>query len=32
MATLLSVEMLLGRDEYCGNFIDAYENGKITGG
>ena len=32
MATLLSVEMLLGRDEYCGNFIDAYENGKISGG
>ena len=32
MATLLSVEMLLGRDEYCGNFIDAYQNGKISGG
>lgn len=32
MATLLTVEMLLGRDEYCGNFIDAYEIGRITGG
>jgi len=32
MATLLAVEMLLGRDEYCGNFIDAYQNGRIAGG
>jgi len=32
MATLLSVEMLLGRDEYCENFIDAYRNGRIVGG
>jgi len=31
MATLLAVEMLLGRDEYCGNFIDAYQNGRIAG-
>ena len=31
MATLLSVEMLLGRDEYCEKFIDAYQNGRITG-
>ena len=31
MATLLAVEMLLGRDEYCGNFIDACQNGRITG-
>jgi cobalamin-dependent methionine synthase I len=31
MATLLVVEMLLGRDEYCGNFIDAYQNGRIAG-
>ena len=31
MNTLLTVEMLLGRDEYCGNFIDAYQNGQITG-
>ena len=29
MATLFTVEMLLGRDEYCGNFIDAYQNGRI---
>ena len=31
MATLLSVEMLLSRDEYCEKFIDAYQNGRITG-
>ena len=31
MANLLAVEMLLGRDEYCGNFIDAYQNGRIAG-
>lgn len=31
MATLLTVEMLLGRDEYCGDFIDAYQNGRISG-
>ena len=31
METLLAVEMLLGRDEYCENFIDAYQNGRITG-
>lgn len=31
MATLLAVEMLLGKDEYCGNFIDAYQAGRITG-
>lgn len=31
MATLLSVEMLLGRDEYCQNFIDAYEKGLVSG-
>ena len=31
MATLLSVEMLLGRDEYCGSFIEAYQNGRISG-
>jgi cobalamin-dependent methionine synthase I len=30
MATLLTVEMLLGRDEYCQNFIDAYQNGLIS--
>jgi len=32
MSTLLAVEMLLGRDEYCENFIDAYQNGRIVGG
>ncbi len=32
MASLLAVEMLLGRDEYCENFIDAYQNGRIVGG
>ena len=31
MTTLLTTEMLLGRDEYCGNFIDAYQNNRITG-
>jgi 5-methyltetrahydrofolate--homocysteine methyltransferase len=30
MATLLSVEMLLGRDEYCGNYIEAYQNGYLA--
>lgn len=30
MATLLSVEMLLGRDEYCEKFIDAYQSGRIA--
>ena len=32
MATLLAVEMLLGRDEYCENFIDAYQEGRIGSG
>ena len=32
MATLLTVEMLLGRDEYCENFIEAYQDGRIIGG
>jgi len=31
ISTLLTVEMLLGRDEYCGNFIDAYQSGRIAG-
>jgi len=30
MATLLAVEMLLGQDEYCGDYIDAYQNGRIV--
>jgi cobalamin-dependent methionine synthase I len=29
MATLLSVEMLFGRDEYCENFINAYQDGRM---
>ena len=32
MSTLLAVEMLLGRDEYCENFIEAYQDGRILGG
>ena len=32
MATLLSTDMLLGRDEYCGNFIEAYQSDQISGG
>jgi 5-methyltetrahydrofolate--homocysteine methyltransferase len=32
MSTLLAIEMLLGRDEYCENFIDAYQNGRLTMG
>jgi len=31
MATLLSTEMLIGRDEYCERFIDAYQSGHIVG-
>ena len=31
MATLLSTEMLLGRDEYCERFIDAYQSGHVVG-
>jgi len=31
MTTLLTIEMLLGRDEYCSNFIDAYQDGRIVG-
>jgi cobalamin-dependent methionine synthase I len=30
MATILTAEMLLGRDEYCENFIDAYQNRLLT--
>ena len=32
MATLLAVEMLLNRDEYCDNFITAYEARRISDG
>ena len=31
MSTLLATEMLLGKDEYCGNYIDAYQEGRIIG-
>lgn len=30
LSTLLAVEMLLGRDEYCERFIDAYQNGSLV--
>ncbi len=30
MATMYTVEMLMGKDEYCGNYIDAYEKGIIS--
>jgi 5-methyltetrahydrofolate--homocysteine methyltransferase len=30
MSTVLSVEMLLGRDEYCENYIDGYQSGRIS--
>ena len=29
MATLLSVEMLLGQDDYCEKYINAYQTGRI---
>ncbi len=32
MSTIFSVDMLLGHDEYCERFIDAYQNGRLTGG
>ena len=32
MSTLLSIEMLLGKDEYCEHFIDAYQEGRLVGG
>jgi hypothetical protein len=31
MSTLLSIDMLLGRDEYCENYIEAYQRGGIAG-
>jgi cobalamin-dependent methionine synthase I len=31
MATLLALEMLLGRDEYCQRFIQAYQDGRLSG-
>ena len=32
VSTLLAVEMILGRDEYCQEFIEAYQSGRISGG
>lgn len=31
MSTLFAVDMLLGKDEYCERFIDAYQNGRLAG-
>ena len=31
MSILLAAEMLLGRDEYCQDYIDAYQDGRISG-
>jgi len=31
MATLLAIQMRLGRDEYGAHFIDACQNGRIVG-
>ncbi|MBT4511136.1 MAG: dihydropteroate synthase, partial [Chloroflexi bacterium] len=31
MSTLLSTDMLLGRDEYCEKFIDGYQDGRVVG-
>jgi len=30
MTTLITIEMLLGRDEYCQNYIEAYQNGHLV--
>jgi hypothetical protein len=30
MANLLSARMILGKDEYCGDFINAYQSGIIN--
>ncbi len=29
MASIISAEALVGRDDYCGNFIAAYRNGRL---
>jgi cobalamin-dependent methionine synthase I len=29
MTTLITVEMLLGRDEYCENYLEAYQSGRL---
>ena len=31
MSTVTALEMLLGRDEFCEKFIDAYQSGRISG-
>jgi cobalamin-dependent methionine synthase I len=30
MTTLITTEMLLGRDEYCQNYIESYQNDRLT--
>ena len=30
MTTLITTEMLLGRDEYCQSYIEAYQNGHLV--
>jgi cobalamin-dependent methionine synthase I len=30
MTTLITAEMLMGRDEYCENYIEAYQNGRLA--
>jgi 5-methyltetrahydrofolate--homocysteine methyltransferase len=30
MASILTTQVLLGQDEYCGNFIDAYQSQAIS--
>jgi cobalamin-dependent methionine synthase I len=32
MTTLVTAELLLGRDEFCEHFIDAYQNSRIVSG
>ncbi len=31
MSTMLSIDMLLGRDDFCENYIDAYQEGRLSG-
>jgi hypothetical protein len=32
MSTIITAEMLLGKDEYCEKYIDAYQNGILNEG
>ena len=32
MSTLLTVRMLMGKDDYCESYIDAYQNGMFSEG